>query len=60
MYFRKTQDLDGEYVDAEGIRYSIAAARRVRNQRGVNTDYVAFASLKEALAAWGFVRIFHD
>ena len=52
MYFKKSPDPMGEYVDAEGNRFSIAAARRIRTSVGVNVGYEAFASLSEALRAW--------
>lgn len=53
MYFRKSPDPMGEYVDSAGNRFSIAAAKRIRTQHGVNVDYVPFESLETALAAWG-------
>lgn len=57
MYFKKSPDPMGEYVDAEGNRYSIAAARRIRTSVGVNVGYEVFASLETALAEWGLTPI---
>lgn len=53
MYFKKSPDPMGDYVDAEGNRFSIAAARRIRTASGVNIGYVPFVSLEEALIYWG-------
>lgn len=53
MYFKKSPDPMGEYVDAAGKRFSIAAARRIRTAAGVNVGYAPFASLDAALQAWG-------
>lgn len=52
-YYAKLTEPDGEYIDANGTRYSINAARRVRTAEGVNVGYTAFPSLQDALAAWG-------
>jgi hypothetical protein len=53
MYFRKSPDPMGEYVDTAGNRFSIAAARRIRTTAGVNVGYAPFESLAAALQAWG-------
>lgn len=42
----------GDYVDSEGNRFSIAAARRIRTAAGVNVGYAPFGSLEEALDYW--------
>lgn len=52
MYFKKSPDPVGDYVDTARNRFSIAAARRIRTQHGVNVGYVPFESLEVALAAW--------
>jgi hypothetical protein len=57
MFFRKTLDGSGDFVDADGLRWSVSMARRVRSAAGVNVGYVPFASLEEALAAWGLSAI---
>lgn len=53
MYFMKSPDPSGEFKDAAGCRYSVAAARRIRNSEGVNVGYVPFESLEMALSSWG-------
>lgn len=53
MYFKKSLDPAGEYEDANGQRYSIAVARRIRTAEGVNVGYEPFESLAAALATWG-------
>lgn len=53
MFYRRSEDQAGEYVDAAGRRYSISGARRMRNAMGTNVGYTEFASLEEALEAWG-------
>lgn len=40
-------------MDADGVRFSISSARRVRSPQGVNVGYEEFPSLEDALAAWG-------
>ena len=52
MFFKKSPDPLGEYVDSEGNRFSIAAARRIRTNKGVNVGYEAFESLVVALTEW--------
>lgn len=52
MYFKKLPDPMGDYVDAAGNRFSIAAARRIRTAAGVNIGYAPFGSLEEALDYW--------
>ena len=52
MFFKKSLDPLGEYVDSEGNRFSIAAARRIRTNKGVNVGYEAFESLVVALTEW--------
>lgn len=53
LYYKLVQDEAGEYVAADGTRYFVAAARCVRNSKGLNVGYTPFPSLEEALAAWG-------
>lgn len=57
MFFRKDMDASGGFVDADGLRWSVSMARRVRSAAGVNVGYVPFASLEEALAAWGLSAV---
>ncbi len=52
MYYRKKKTIQGEYVDKEGIRWSVLAARRVRSSAGINAEYECFSSLEAALSAW--------
>lgn len=40
-------------MDADGVRFSISSARRVRSPQGVNVGYEEFPSLEDALEAWG-------
>lgn len=53
MYYKKTMMHDGLYVDADGVRWDVLAARRVRDAKGVNVGYEEFSSLDDALEAWG-------
>ena len=57
MFFRKDMDASGGFVDADRLRWSVSMARRVRSAAGVNVGYVPFASLEEALAAWGLSAV---
>ena len=50
-------DASGGFVDADRLRWSVSMARRVRSAAGVNVGYVPFASLEEALAAWGLSAV---
>ena len=50
-------DASGGFVDADRLRWSVPMARRVRSAAGVNVGYVPFASLEEALAAWGLSAV---
>lgn len=52
MFYMKTLDPDGNYVNVAGERFSISAVRRVRSPKGVNVDYEEFSTLQDALAAW--------
>lgn len=53
MLYRKIEDEAGEYVDAQGCRFAVQSARRVRTSEGVNVGYVEFPTLEDALEAWG-------
>ena len=53
MYFKKWPDPMGDYVDAEGKRFSLALARRIRTSAGVNVGFLPFASVELALEHWG-------
>ena len=57
MYFKLTPDDAGDYIDAEGKRYSISVARRIRTVAGINVDYQAFESIDDALAEWGVTAL---
>lgn len=53
MKIKKILDSDGEWMDADGQRYSLLVVRRLRNAAGVNVGYEDFDSLEDALAEWG-------
>lgn len=53
MLYRKIEDEAGEYVDAQGCRFAVQSARRVRTSEGVNVGYVEFPTLEDALEEWG-------
>ena len=53
MKFKREIDENGEWMDADGQRYSLSVVRRLRNAAGVNVGYEDFDSLEAALAAWG-------
>ncbi len=57
MYFKKTPDPLGEFVAADGTRYSLACAKRIRTRDGVNVGYEPFLSLQDALAVWDLVSV---
>ena len=53
MKVKREMDENGEWMDADGQRYSLSVVRRLRNASGVNVGYEEFPSLDAALAAWG-------
>lgn len=53
MIYRKKEQIDGEYVDAEGTRWAVDCCRRIRTTDGVNVGWTEFPSLDDALEAWG-------
>ena len=53
MKIKREMDENGEWMDADGQRYSLLVVRRLRNAAGVNVGYEDFDSLEDALAAWG-------
>lgn len=53
MKIKREMDENGEWMDADGQRYSLSVVRRLRNAAGVNVGYEDFDSLEDALAAWG-------
>ena len=53
MKIKREMDENGEWMDADGQRYSLLVVRRLRNAAGVNVGYEDFDSLDDALAAWG-------
>ena len=52
-YYAKFKSPDGEYADAQGIRYDVSTVRRVRSPQGLNVGHEQFPSLAAALEAWG-------
>lgn len=56
-FFKKLPDPMGDYGDDEGNRFSIAAARRIRTNKGVNVGYEAFESLADALTEWKLAEL---
>ena len=57
MFYAKFTDQEGCYMDADGVRFSISSARRVRSPQGVNVGYEEFPSLDDALGAWGLTPV---
>ena len=53
MKIKKQKDENGEWIGRDGQRYSLLVVRRLRDARGVNVGFADFASLDDALAAWG-------
>ena len=53
MYFRRQPDPQGGFIDVDNTRFDILMARRVRSADGINVGYEQFASLADALEAWG-------
>lgn len=53
MFYKLIPDPEGDYISADGSRFLVASARRVRSARGLNVDYVEFPSLAAALEHWG-------
>lgn len=56
MFYAKILDPEGLYVDSDGKRFCISAARRVRSPQGVNVGCEEFATLEEALEAWNLMH----
>lgn len=57
MVYAKFNDAQGDYVNEQGERFVVVAARRVRNVQGVNEGYTEFGSLEDALNAWGLRQV---
>lgn len=53
MVFKKTQQNDGEYIDQNGVRYSLEASRRRRSSNGINVGFTEFPDAETALEFWG-------
>ena len=53
MYFRRQPDPQGGFIAVDNTRFDILMARRVRSADGINVGYEQFASLADALEAWG-------
>lgn len=45
--------MNGDYIAEDNTRFTVSTARRVRSADGINVGYEQFASLADALAAWG-------
>lgn len=52
IYAQKERDCYGNFCDAEGVRWSVFACRRIRTDEGVNVGWTAFASLEDSLTVW--------
>lgn len=55
MIYQKRQQDDGDYTDADGVRWIVNFFRRVRTPEGVNVGWTEFPSLEAALEAWGLI-----
>lgn len=55
MFYQKLADVEGNYVNDSGERFSISAVRRVRNPKGVNVGYEEFTSLEDAVRSWNLI-----
>ena len=53
MIFKKTQQNDGEYIDQNGVRYTLGASRRHRSNAGINFGFTEFPDVDTALEFWG-------
>ena len=53
MKIKRIQTDDGEWRDENGQRWALVVVRRLRDVRGVNVGFEDFASVDEALVAWG-------
>ena len=56
MFFRRIQDVNGDYIAVDNTRYVVSSARRVRNLYGINVGYEEFPSLEDALKAWNLMH----
>lgn len=48
MYYRKTQDDGGAYIDGDGVRFAVAEVRNVRPTDG----WTRFSCMEKCLEAW--------
>lgn len=53
MFYRKYPQLDGTYIDQNGVRHDLSAAKRCRNKDGINVGYTEFPDAETALEFWG-------
>lgn len=53
MFCRKNPESDGEYIDQNGVRYSLTAVRRNRSKDGINFGFTEFPDVDTALEFWG-------
>lgn len=54
IYILKTQNDNGSYVDAFGLRWKVDIARGVYG--AIVEDWRQFTSLEDALSEWGLVE----
>lgn len=57
MFFKRIQDVNGDYIAEDNTRYVVSSARRVRNPHGINIGYEEFPSLEDALKAWNLTQL---
>ena len=53
MKIKKILDMDGAWVSADGLRYTLLVVRRLRDSNGLNVGFEDFSSLADALEHWG-------
>lgn len=53
MIYYKEENIEGDYISAEGTRYTLQCARRIRTPQGINIGWEEFPDLDTCLRAWG-------
>ena len=53
MFCKKHPEIDGTYIDQNGVRYDITAVKRNRNKDGINVGFTEFPDVDTALEFWG-------
>lgn len=57
MFYQKQENERGNFIDSEGVRYSLTECKCALTPQGMNVGYTEFESREACLEAWGLTEL---